>query len=84
MFPRSSITYAAAFFVIGSLFGASVSAFIAPTAEVERARAGERPVIPNDPALTPWSEFLSKDAVNSAGVEKDLDGNASALNASTL
>ena len=43
MFSRSSLKYAAAFFVIGSLFGASVSAFMAPTAEVQRARFDERP-----------------------------------------
>jgi hypothetical protein len=81
MFSRSAVRYAALFFVTGSLFGASVVfAYIAPTADVQRASSDER--VAKETAITPWSEFLSKDAVDSGGAELDLDGNASALVAS--
>ena len=79
MFSRSSFIYAAVFFVTGSLFGASVFAVIAPTAEIELARPEAQTGVPVDPTIAPWSDYLSKDAVDAAGIESDLDGNAAAL-----
>jgi len=46
---------------------------------VDPAAGAVRPSVASNPAITPWSEYLSEEAVDSAGVEKDLDGNASAL-----
>jgi hypothetical protein len=65
--------------VVGGLF-----AYVAGAYNVERARIEQQPsasVVP-DLTLTPWGESLSAEAVDSAGIETDLDGNTSALFAS--
>ncbi len=77
MFQKQQFKYAAAF-LIGSLSWASVSAYIAPTTAVVPAPVNAPAAAP-DVVLTPWSAFLSEEAVDSAGIEADLDGNASAL-----
>jgi hypothetical protein len=41
-----------------------------------------RPGIANSASIRLWGEYLSEDAVDAAGIENDLDGNASALFAS--
>src|SRR5262245_37583536 len=47
MFPKQQLKYVAAF-LIGSLSYASVSAYIAPSANVEQARVVNRPDVAND------------------------------------
>jgi hypothetical protein len=85
---RAALKYAVLFLLIvalswmslsGEAILGSVFAYIAPTAQVDRAQAGDRPGIANRAMLRPWSEYLSEDAVDAAGIETDLDGNASAL-----
>lgn len=36
-------------------------------------------VDPAPVAVRPWSSYLSENAVDSAGIERDLDGNAASL-----
>jgi hypothetical protein len=45
----------------------------------ERAALDQRPVIESIATIRPWGESLSPVAVDAAGIETDLDGNASAL-----
>jgi hypothetical protein len=61
-----------------------VYAYLAPTSNAAGAAIDDRPGIANNPTIRPWSEYLSKEAVDSRGIEADLDGNASALIASPL
>jgi hypothetical protein len=52
---------------------------VAPAStKVERA-FDERPGIESSVTIRPWGEDLSEDAVDAAGIERNLDGNASAL-----
>ena len=69
--------------VVAAVFSATaigVYAYLSPTSDaaVVSAPVG-RPDFANSPVLTPWSDELSPSAVDAAGIEKDLDGNASAL-----
>lgn len=57
-------------------------AYVVPASKVEGAPVDDRPGIANSATIRPWSESLSARAVDSGGVELDLDGNASALVAS--
>lgn len=66
--------------VAGTLAG--VSAYVAPASNVDRAPLDDRPGIANNATnatISPWSDYLFEGAVDSAGIEIDLDGNASAL-----
>ena len=46
---------------------------VAPSSGIERSG------VESSVYLRPWSEELSKDAVDSLGIDRDLDGNSSAL-----
>jgi hypothetical protein len=52
---------------------------VAPASNVDRASLADRPGTANNATITPWSNYLSERAVDSGGIENDLDGNASAL-----
>ena len=58
---------------------AGVFAYVAPASNADRAPLDDRPGIANNATIRPWSGYLSEGAVDSAGIELDLDGNASAL-----
>lgn len=60
---------------------AGVFAYVAPASNAARAPLDDRPGIASNATITPWTA-PSAEAVDSAGIEKDLDGNASALFAS--
>jgi hypothetical protein len=61
---------------------AGVFAYVAPASNADRALLDDRPGIANNATIGPWGEDLSEGAVDSGGIETDLDGNASALFAS--
>ena len=61
-----------------------VYAHLASTSNAAGAAIDDRPGIANNPTIRPWSEYLSKEAADSGGIETNLDGNASALIASPL
>ena len=67
-----------AFVSVAATLG-GVFAFVAPASNAERAVLDDRPGVANTVTVTPWGEYLSPQAVDSAGIEADLDGNASAL-----
>jgi len=50
---------------------------VAPASTVDRAPLADRAGVSS--SIRPWSEGLSERAAESGGIEKDLDGNASAL-----
>jgi len=50
---------------------------VAPASTVDRAPLADRAGVPS--RIRPWSEGLSEGAVDSGGIENNLDGNASAL-----
>jgi len=50
---------------------------VAPASTVDRAPLADRAGASG--SIRPWSEGLSERAVDSSGIENDLDGNASAL-----
>jgi hypothetical protein len=79
MFSKRRVRLAvfSAVVVVGGLF-----AYVAPAYNVERAPLDDRPGIAYDATISPWRENLSEGAVDSAAIEADLDGNASALFAS--
>ena len=57
----------------------SVLAYVAPTASSQQARPNSRlPIVSDEPRSWRW-EHPSEGAVDSGGIENDLDGNASAL-----
>ena len=57
--------------------------YMAPAAtSVNPAPFESRPGIASEATIEPWSAYLSRDAVDSKGIDLDLDGNASALFAS--
>ena len=80
MFSRKTIRLSVFVALVGTL---AVYAYVVPasnvgpTANVERAPFIERSGVAS--STRPWSEGLSEGAVDSGGIEKDLDGNASAL-----
>jgi hypothetical protein len=61
---------------------AGVFAYVAPASNAVRAPVDDRPGFASSATISPWSEDLSAEAVDSGGIETDLDGNASALFAS--
>jgi hypothetical protein len=58
---------------------AGVYAYVVPASDAARAPLDDRPGIANNAAIRPWSDYLSEGALDSGGIENDLDGNASAL-----
>ena|SRR5262245_53333991 len=57
-----------------------VFAYVAPAASnVNPAPLDDRSGVASFSTLRPWSENLSEDAVDSRGIERDLDGNAYSL-----
>jgi len=57
--------------------------YVAPAStNVGRAPVDERPDMGANAAIRPWSDYLSEEAVESGGIQNDLDGNASSLFAS--
>ena len=60
-----------------------VLAYVAPGSNVAPASTFDRAPLPDrsgvSSSVRPWSEGLANDAVDSGGIEKDIDGNASAL-----
>jgi hypothetical protein len=61
---------------------AGMFAYVAPASNANQAALDDRPGIANNATIKPWGEYLSEAAVDSRGIETDLDGNASALFAS--
>jgi hypothetical protein len=61
---------------------AGMFAYVAPASNADLAPLDDRPGIANNATIRPWSEDLSVGAIDSGGIETDLDGNASALFAS--
>ena len=69
-----------AVFVAGAATLAGVFSYVAaPASTVDRAPLDDRPGIENNATYRSWGEDLSEGALDSAGIETDLDGNASAL-----
>ena len=74
---RVRLSVFAAVVVVGGLF-----AYVAAAYNVERAPLDDRPGTAYNATISPWRENLAEGAVDSGGIEADLDGNASALFAS--
>jgi len=54
--------------------------YMTPAAtSVNPAPVESAPAFASEATIEPWSTYLSRDAVDSNGIELDLDGNASAL-----
>jgi hypothetical protein len=70
------IVFAAAVVTLGG----GLLVYVTPAAtKVDSAPVVDRPVIADDALITPWSTYLSPQAVDSGGIENDLDGNAASL-----
>jgi len=65
--------------LLATIAVAGAFAYVAPAYNIEQARLDDQPVINDTVTIRPWGEDLSADAVESNGIERDLDGNASAL-----
>jgi hypothetical protein len=50
--------------------------------KVDPAPVVDRPGLANSASIRPWGEYLSEDAIDAAGIETDLDGNAASFYAS--
>jgi hypothetical protein len=67
-----------AFAVAATALSSALFLYTAPAStSVNPAPFEPRAGIAGDAAIEPWSNFLSDQAVDSNGIEKDLDGNAS-------
>jgi hypothetical protein len=63
--------------------GSGLLIYVTPAStNVNPAPVADRSDFSTNATLTPWSDDLSENAVDAGGIEKDLDGNASALFAS--
>ena len=79
---RAALKYAGAFLVVGGLSWISLVGGTAP-GDVDRMPSNGAPdFVDTTPAFNPWRDGLSEGAVDAAGIELNLDGNASALVAS--
>jgi hypothetical protein len=58
---------------------AGVYAYVVPASNAARAPLNDGPSITKNATIRPWSDYLSEGAIDSGGIENDLDGNASAL-----
>jgi hypothetical protein len=68
------------FVAFAATLGGGLFAYVTPAStKVDPAPAFDRPGIAIDPTYRSWGEDLSEDAVDAAGIEKDLDGNAASL-----
>jgi hypothetical protein len=63
--------------LVATLIG--VYAYVVPASDAAQAAVDDRPGVAHSATLRPWSDGLSQGAVDSGGIENDLDGNASAL-----
>src|SRR5687767_12190413 len=67
---------------------AGVSAYVVLASDTDQSALDDQPAIASDATpdidanLRPWGEELAEGAIDSGGIERDLDGNASALIAS--
>jgi len=69
-----------AFVAAAATLGGGLFIYVTPAStNVNPAPVDHRPGIANNATIEPWSNYLSEGAVDSAGIEKDLDGNAAAL-----
>jgi len=67
-------------FAAVAVIAGGVFALVAPAStKVERAGFDERPGSESSVTIRPWGEDLSEGAVDARGIERNLDGNASAL-----
>ena len=70
------IAFAAAIATLGG----GLFVYMTPAStNVNAAPIEQQPGIASDATIAPWSSYLSERAVNSGGIENDLDGNASSL-----
>ena len=68
------------FAAFAAIMGGGLFVYVTPAStNVNPAAVDERPGIADGATIRPWGEGLSERAVDSGGIEKDLDGNASAL-----
>ena len=82
MFPKRQARLIA-FVTFAATLGGGLFVYVTPAStKVNPAPVVDRPGIANSGSLRPWGEYLSEDAVDAARIEKNLDGNASALFAS--
>lgn len=70
------------FAAVAAALGGGLFAYVTPASTNVDPAPVARPGIENSPTIRPWGEDLSEGAVDPAGIELDLDGNASALLAS--
>ena len=71
------------FVAVAATLGSGLFVYVTPAStNVNPAPVGDRPGIATNATIRPWSDYLSEGAVDSGGIENDLDGNASALFAS--
>lgn len=85
MFSRRKAARLFTFAVFAAILGGGLFVYVTPAStNVNPAPVYDRPGIADGATITPWSEYLSEGAVDSLGIERDLDGNASALFPSDL
>ena len=60
--------------ILGGVF-----ALVNPASTVDQVRVDDSAGLEPTVTMRPWSDDLSAQAVDANGIEKDLDGNASAL-----
>lgn len=83
MFSRRKAARLFTFAVFAAILGGGLFAYMTPAStKVDPAPIEDRTGIADNATIGPWGEYLSERAVDSRGIEKDLDGNASALIAS--
>ena len=71
------------FVAVAATLGSGLFVYVTPAStNVNPAPVNDRPGIANNVTIRPWGEDLSEGAVDSGGIENNLDGNASALFAS--
>jgi hypothetical protein len=68
------------FVAAAATLGGGLFVYVTPAStKVDPAPVHDRPGIAIDPTYRSWGEDLSDYAVDAAGIETDLDGNASSL-----
>jgi hypothetical protein len=68
------------FVAAAATLGGVLFVYVTPAStNVNPVPVDHRPGIANNATIEPWSNYLSEGAVESGGIENDLDGNASAL-----
>jgi hypothetical protein len=75
---RKALKYGTMFLALGGVALGGVVAYVAAAPDAERARLEDQPRIESGAPIR-FHDDVSADAVDSGGIEKDLDGNASAL-----